>query len=45
MTKIIETKHISKRYVMGEEIIDALKDVIRPFGPPNDTNDAKGRLS
>jgi putative ABC transport system ATP-binding protein len=27
MTKIIETKHISKRYVMGEEIIDALKDV------------------
>jgi putative ABC transport system ATP-binding protein len=27
MTKIIETNHISKRYVMGEEIIDALKDV------------------
>ena len=27
MTKIIETSHISKRYVMGEEIIDALKDV------------------
>ncbi len=27
MTKIIETKHISKRYEMGEEIIDALKDV------------------
>ena len=27
MTKIIETKHISKRYVMGEEVIDALKDV------------------
>jgi len=27
MTKIIETSHISKRYVMGDEIIDALKDV------------------
>jgi putative ABC transport system ATP-binding protein len=27
MTKIIETSHISKRYVMGEEVIDALKDV------------------
>ncbi|MEY4525430.1 MAG: hypothetical protein RIR57_800 [Bacteroidota bacterium] len=27
MTKIIETQSISKRYVMGEEVIDALKDV------------------
>jgi putative ABC transport system ATP-binding protein len=27
MTKIIETHSISKRYVMGEEVIDALKDV------------------
>jgi len=27
MTKIIETYSISKRYVMGEEVIDALKDV------------------
>ena len=27
MTKIIETHAISKRYVMGEEVIDALKDV------------------
>lgn len=27
MTKIIETYAISKRYVMGEEVIDALKDV------------------
>jgi putative ABC transport system ATP-binding protein len=27
MTKIIETSHISKRYVMGDEIIDALKDI------------------
>jgi len=27
MSKIIETIHISKRYVMGEEVIDALKDV------------------
>ena len=27
MTKIIETQSISKRYVMGEEGIDALKDV------------------
>jgi putative ABC transport system ATP-binding protein len=27
MSKIIETIHISKRYVMGEEIIEALKDV------------------
>ena len=27
MTKIIETKHISKRYVMGEEVMDELKDV------------------
>lgn len=27
MTKIIVTQHISKRYVMGEEVIDALKDV------------------
>ncbi len=24
---IIETRHISKRYIMGEEVIDALKDV------------------
>ena len=27
MTKIIETKNISKRYVMGEEVIDALKNI------------------
>jgi len=27
MTKIIETINISKRYVMGEEVIDALKDI------------------
>lgn len=27
MTKIIETIHVSKRYVMGEEIIDALQDI------------------
>jgi putative ABC transport system ATP-binding protein len=27
MSKIIETIHISKRYVMGEEVIEALKDV------------------
>lgn len=27
MSKIIETIHISKRYVMGDEVIDALKDV------------------
>ena len=27
MSKIIETIHISKRYVMGEEIIEALKDI------------------
>ena len=27
MTKIIETQSISKRYVMGEEVIDALKDI------------------
>jgi putative ABC transport system ATP-binding protein len=27
MTKIIETQNISKRYVMGEEIIDALKNI------------------
>ena len=27
MTKIIETHSISKRYIMGEEVIDALKDV------------------
>ena len=27
MTKIIETSHISKRYVMGEEVIDALKNI------------------
>ena len=27
MTKIIETQAISKRYVMGEEIIDALKNI------------------
>jgi putative ABC transport system ATP-binding protein len=27
MTKIIETYSISKRYIMGEEVIDALKDV------------------
>jgi len=27
MTKIIETQNISKRYVMGEEVIDALKNI------------------
>ena len=27
MSKIIVTKNISKRYVMGEEVIDALKDI------------------
>ena len=27
MTKIIETRNISKRYVMGEEVIDALKNI------------------
>ena len=27
MSKIIETINISKRYIMGEEVIDALKDV------------------
>ncbi len=27
MSKIIETIHISKRYVMGDEVIEALKDV------------------
>ncbi|MFM6938771.1 MAG: ABC transporter ATP-binding protein, partial [Aquirufa sp.] len=27
MSKIIETRNISKRYVMGEEVIDALKNI------------------
>ena len=27
MTKIIETQNISKRYVMGEEVIDALMNI------------------
>jgi len=30
MSKIIETRNISKRYVMGEEVIDALKTSIFP---------------
>ena len=53
MTKIIETQNISKRYVMGEEVIDALKNInisvnkgeyVAFMGPSGSGKSTLGRL-